>query len=303
MLIKSKKFMAGMVATAILASAAIPGMVNAEELEVKENDTTIETTSIDVPGTGSEIEATSKDTSGVDIDSNVLKGLNSNKDSERRAALEKKFNIKLTDKMVWEDKKGQTTRHPNGTVSEYTSHDTMKSSGFYAVNANRQELIQYGIQEGDWQPYRAFAAQETPGHFEIVDGKYEYNKIYYGQLMSSQLTSYLEKMVELNMKYGYTPEEKAAIEEEKVAHKTEHKRIMAEYVEKFNNAPGIVPYVVHLNHREDVAKEYGVEMVAKGYFDSKYNHPELLTGKAVLEGKELPVEEVKEETKVTETAK
>lgn len=291
MLSKSKKFMAGMVATAILSGVAIPGMVNAEELEVKDTEVKVrvaDAVKVVAPPTKAELDA--------------LKGLNSNDDNERRAELEKEFKIKLTDKMVWEDKKGQKTRNPDGTVSEYTSHDTMKSLGFYAVNANRQELIQYGIQEGDWQPYRAFASKETPGHFEIVDGKYEYNKIYYGQLISSHLVSYNAQVAELGAKYGYTEEDKAAIAAEKAAAKAEHDRYMTEYVEKFNNAPGIVPYVVHLNHREDVAKQYGVEMVAEGYFDSKYNNPDLLSGKAELKGKELPSKEVKEEEKTVEVA-
>lgn len=276
MLKKSKQFMAGMVAAAVLV---VPGMVNAEEAEVVKEEV-----------------------KEVEVVASLTKGLNSNNDAERRAALEKEFNVKLTDTMVWKDKKGETTRNPNGTLSEYTGHDTMKSLGIYAVNANRQELIQYAIQEGDWQPYRALAAKETPGHFEMIDGKYEYNKIFYGQLISSYLSSYKAKVTELNMKGASTKEAQEELNAEKAALKAEHDFIMGQYVEDFNNAPGIVPYIVHFNHREDVAKEYGVEMVADGYFDSKYNNPELLTGRAELKGKELPTKEV-EKTEVVEGKK
>lgn len=38
-------------------------------------------------------------------------------------------------------------------------------------------------------------------------------------------------------------------------------------------APGIVPYVIGLNHREDMAKENGVEQVPLSYFNSKWNNP------------------------------
>lgn len=194
-------------------------------------------------------------------------GLDSNKDDERRKALEDKYGIKLTDDMVWKDKKGQTTVNPDGTVSKYTSHDEMKALGSYAVNANRQELIQYGIKTGDWQPYRAFEAERTPGYFEIVDGKYEYTKAYYGNLLQSHIMDYNSKIGKLDKN---SDEWKALVEH--------HEAFMKENVKKFNEAPGVTPYVPHLNHNEEVAKETGAVMYDKDFFNSKYNHPDFLKG-------------------------
>jgi len=200
------------------------------------------------------------------------RGLDSNNDEERRQALEEKFGIELTDDMVWEDKKGQTTVNPDGTVSEYTSHDEMKELGFYAVNANRQELIQYALKTGDWQPYRAFEAKRTPGYFEIVDGKYEYTKAYYGHLLESHLMSYKAKISDMTQRnVDKHSDEWQTIEKS-------HESYMAEYVKAFNEAPGVTPYVPHLNHNEAVAKETGAIMYSNDFFDSKYNHPDFLKG-------------------------
>lgn len=200
------------------------------------------------------------------------RGLDSNNDEERRKALEDEFGIELTDDMVWEDKKGQTTVNPDGTVSEYTSHDEMKALGFYAVNANRQELIQYGIKTGDWQPYRAFEAKKTPGFFEIVNGKYEYTKAYYGHLLQSHLMNYNAKIAEMTQRnVDRNSDEWKDVEKS-------HKSYMEENVKAFNEAPGVTPYVPHLNHNEAVAKETGAVMYSKDFFDSKYNHPDFLRG-------------------------
>lgn len=191
-----------------------------------------------------------------------LKGLKSNDDTERRKALEEEFGVELTEDMVWEDKKGKVAGIDEaGNETYYTSHDEMKKLGFYAVNANRQELIQYAIKTGDWYPYRALEAKTSPAYFELIDGKYEYNKVYYGSFIENAVMSY-----RFDMMQNKTDEEKEHLTKE-------HQRFLKEYIAKFNEAPGIVPYVIGLNNTSEEAKENGVEEPFDGYFDSKWNYP------------------------------
>ena len=193
--------------------------------------------------------------------------LNSNNDAERRAALQEQFDIELSDKDVWEDKEGQFSINPYGGKSEYTSHDELKSLGIYTENANRQELIQFGIRTGDWQPYRAFEAVKSPAYFEIVDGKYEYSKVFYGNLIESALQGFGAAETQ-----AYMVNDEAKLAEIRA----ERKAYLEENVKIFNEAPGVVPYVVHLNSSEVWVKETGALPVEKGFFDSKYNHPDVL---------------------------
>ena len=85
------------------------------------------------------------------------------------------------------DKAGEYNYNTYGQKFEYTSHEALKALNIYATNANRQELNQYGIRTNDWQPYRAFEAQSAPAYFELVDGKYEYSKIYWGNKIENEL--------------------------------------------------------------------------------------------------------------------
>lgn len=191
--------------------------------------------------------------------------LQSNNDSERRQALEETFNVKLSDTDIWADKAGEYTYDMYGNKHEYTPHEALKALNVYATNANRQELIQYGIRENDWQPYRAFEAEKTPAYFELVDGKYEYNKIFWGNLIEHDLTNFKTKLAD-----NWNDLEKRAVIE------AEMKAYIKKQVAIFNEAPGIVPYVIGLNHTVTLAKEHGVAEVAKDYFDSKYNHPDVM---------------------------
>lgn len=239
----------------------------------KENSSDKETTSVEKEKTSDKEEVKEvKPPTQEELDS--LTGLESNDDNVRRKALEDEFGIELTDDIDWEDKEGQVADvNENGEKSYYTPHSEMKKLGFYAVNANRQELIQYAIKTGDWYPYRALEAKSSPAYFEIIDGKHEYNKVYYGHLIESTSMSYRSKITEINTSSLSEDERKAKLEEiEK-----EHKRFMKEYVAKFNDAPGIVPYVIGLNHTDAEAKENGVERPFDGYFDSKWNYPTVMS--------------------------
>ncbi len=191
--------------------------------------------------------------------------LESNNDTERRQALEETFNVKLSDTDIWADKAGEHVYDPYGNKVEYTPHEALKVLNVYAVNANRQELIQYGIRSNDWQPYYAFEAQKTPAYFDLVDGKYEYNKTFWGNQIENTLKNMKEKLAD---NWG-NEEKRAEIEAD-----------MKAYIKKqatiFNEAPGMVPYVIGLNHTATLAKENGVAEAEKGFFDSKYNHPDVM---------------------------
>ncbi|WP_197225164.1 hypothetical protein [Lysinibacillus sphaericus] len=210
------------------------------------------------------------DTTASTVDKE-LTVLNSNDDHERRAALEDKFGITLDAADKWEDKKGQTSVNPDGTVSKYTSHDEMKAMGFYAVNANRQELIQYGIRTDDWQPYRAFTALSEPAYFELVDGKLEYSKIYYAKEFEATNSDYVSRIAEAS-----TMQQHDKVKELQV----EKKKNLTEIAESYKDAPGPSVYVIGLNGDPTSAKEFNVPEIGNEYFDSELSHPDV-KGKGV----------------------
>ena len=199
-------------------------------------------------------------------------GVDSNTDTVRREALNKEYGITLTDKDVWENKKGQTSVNPDGTVSEYTSHEEMKALGFYTVNANRQELIQYAIRTGDWYPYRALEAKDTPLYFELVNGKHEYSKVYYANQFEHTYHNYNSQVTAVNTEGGLSSTDR----ELKVKEIREaQKRELTKIADSYKKAPGSEMYVIGLNHREDFASEWGVKQVENGWFDSKLNDPKV----------------------------
>jgi len=191
--------------------------------------------------------------------------LETNNDAERRNALEKTFNIKLDETDVWEDKEGQYSYDANGVKHNYTPHKVEKALGFYAVNANLQELILYGKRTDNWQPYRMLQAQETPAYFQLVDGKLEYSKAFFGHEIEMKLFSFGEK-ISNNL---HNPEKRTELEAEK-------KAFLEKYAALFKAAPGEVPHVVGLNHTEELAKQYDVPQVDKDFFNSKFNDPDVM---------------------------
>lgn len=190
------------------------------------------------------------------------KGLESNNDIERRDTLSKTYGVSLSDKDVWEDKAGKTTKDADGVVREYTSHDEMKADGIYATNANRQELILYAVRTGDWQPYRASEAKLRPADFVLVNGKYEYSKIYWGQMLMNEVWNFKEREATLN---GSDLEEAKAT----------HERMMKEYIQDFNAAEGVVMYIVGVNNTVELANENGVPTPDKNWVDSHWNNPDI----------------------------
>ena len=132
--------------------------------------------------------------------------------------------------------------------------EARKINPLHDVNNSRNNLIFEAIETNDWSTYYAFEAKQHPAWYEEVNGQYVPNKMYYSSLTESNLN---------------------AIQDAKSAGDKELVKIwennLQQLIDKFNNAPGIVPYVVGLNHREDLATQYGVAMADKTYFDSKYN--------------------------------
>ncbi|KAB8129177.1 hypothetical protein F9U64_15435 [Gracilibacillus oryzae] len=87
-----------------------------------------------------------------------------------------------------------------------------------------------------------------------MNGVFEKNKIYYGNLIESKLNAIKDAEAEGD-------QDKVELWENS----------LQDAIEDFNQAPGIVPYIVGLNHNADMAAKYGVEEPADDFFDSKYN--------------------------------
>lgn len=264
-----KKLLKGALSGVVLSSMLLGGVVSANADSV-EGDKIVKTSVFALSSTSevaSLADATSKDIKKTDIDW-TAKDLSSNDDTKRREELSKQLGIKITEKHAWADKKGEKTVGSDGRVVEYTSHDDMKKAGYYAVNANRQELIQYGIQEDDWQPYRAFEAKDAPLYFEIVDGKYEYSKIFYANQIQTTILSYGYQIYDANI----------LRDDNKVKELTAARdKAVKEYYADLLKAPGeMIPYIAQFNSSPAWANYWGVEEAPKAYFDSKYNDPSVL---------------------------
>ncbi|SER70702.1 hypothetical protein SAMN04487944_108123 [Gracilibacillus ureilyticus] len=132
--------------------------------------------------------------------------------------------------------------------------EARKINPLFDVKIQRNELIQSSIAQDDWSAYNAFEATQHPAWYEEVNGVFEKNKIYYGNLIESKLRAIKDAEAEGD-------QEKVELWENS----------LNEAIQDFNNAPGIVPYVVGLNHNEKVANEYGVEEPADDFFASPYN--------------------------------
>lgn len=182
--------------------------------------------------------------------------ITSTNDERRTKALENEYNIILeeTDNWVY-------NHHWSEQISNYTPINVLKQMGYFHINANRQSLILYAIRTNDWQPYRAYEAKNTPLYFEIVNGKFEYSKIYFGYA--------IEKYISNNHLMGINLDKPTAENADYVAQ-------LKSYIAKFKAAPGIVPYVIGLNHRDELAIQYDVEKPKRDYFDSKYNNPKVM---------------------------
>lgn len=132
--------------------------------------------------------------------------------------------------------------------------EARKINPLHDVNVGRNDLINNAIQTDDWSAYNEFEAKQHPAWYENVNGTYQPNKVYYGNLIESKIRALKEAQAE-------NDQEKIEI----------WSKSLEEAIEDFNNAPGIVPYVVGLNHNESTAAANGVPEPGDDYFDSKWN--------------------------------
>lgn len=150
----------------------------------------------------------------------------------------------------------KTSVSKNGTTSfkHVFGDEARKINPLHDVNNAQNNLILKAIETNDWSNYHAFEAKQHPAWYEQVNGQYVPNKMYYSSLIESNINAVYEAKLD-------NDQELAAIWEQN----------LQEMIQKFNNAPGIVPYVVGLNHRDELAEQYGVAKADKSYFDSKWN--------------------------------
>jgi hypothetical protein len=132
--------------------------------------------------------------------------------------------------------------------------EARKINPLFDVKIKRNELILNAIQNNDWKDYNRFQAKQHPAWYEHVDGEFQPNKVYYGSLIESKINALKEA--------------KAAGNDEEVQ---VWEKSLQEAIADFNKAPGIVPYVVGLNHTADLAEEHGVSQPGEEYFDSRWN--------------------------------
>ncbi|MFC7685763.1 hypothetical protein [Ureibacillus sp. GCM10028918] len=132
--------------------------------------------------------------------------------------------------------------------------EARKINPLFDVKVKRDELIISSIQNNDWSEYNKFEAAQHPAWYEEVNGEYQPNKMYYGNLIESKINALKEA--------------KAENDSEKIEIWSKN---LKEAIINFNNAPGIVPYIVGLNHNEQTAAENGVPEPGDDFFDSKWN--------------------------------
>lgn len=134
--------------------------------------------------------------------------------------------------------------------------EARKINPLHDVNTSRNDLILNAISKNDWSDYHRFQAKQHPAWYEEVNGTFQPNKVYYGNLIESKFSALKEAQANNDQK-GIETWQKSIVEA----------------IEDFNNAPGIVPYVVGLNHTADLAAQNGVAEPGDDYFDSKWNSP------------------------------
>jgi hypothetical protein len=132
--------------------------------------------------------------------------------------------------------------------------EARKVNPLFDVKMKRNDLILQSVETNDWSKYNEFESKQHPAWYEEVNGKQMPNKVYYGNLIESKIEALKEA--------------KMSGDQEEVDRWESN---LQEAIQDFKNAPGIVPYIVGLNHNAGVAAEYGVEEPSDDYFDSPYN--------------------------------
>lgn len=142
----------------------------------------------------------------------------------------------------------------------------------HQVNSKRDCLILEAIQleregidsEIAWQFYREFEQGQHPAWVVNKDGRFVYTKEYYAMLLES--TVRLQNEVR---QYGAENMTNVADHVKPEDFNSEIKNL----VNKLNNAPGLTPYIIGVNHTEALAKQFGVEQASNDWFNSPMNNP------------------------------
>lgn len=132
--------------------------------------------------------------------------------------------------------------------------EARKINPLFDIKIKRNDLIMESILKDDWTNYHEFQAKQHPAWYERMDGKAVQNKIYYGNLIESKVRSLQE---------AKASNDKAEI--------LKWEKSLTEAIHDFNNAPGVVPYIVGLNHTEELASRFGVPEPEDEFFNSKWN--------------------------------
>lgn len=292
---KKKNLFPAMMATAVLASAVMPTVVGASstdeikkyyESTVQPTDAVKSVTEVTPVPTSEELlkqldsSKTIYDTMAVyDSYANThtamlhqaetyTDGLVTNDDELRRKTLEKIMGISLTDINHWGT--NEDVRTPTGSL--YTKIDELKNQANYAINENRQTLIQYGVKTSNWQPYYWFDALSSPSYYELVNGQLVNNKNYYAMLADTALGGSNERM---------NTARETNNQEEYKKWKDIFDRELKYYVDKFNTAPGMAVYSLWLHHHTKDRTDVTVTPIDKEFYNSKWNNPVVRTGKSI----------------------
>ncbi|MGN7385472.1 DUF2599 domain-containing protein [Sporosarcina sp. SAFN-015] len=145
-----------------------------------------------------------------------------------------------------------------------TRKDVLKALEGYTGDRSRNGLMEYGLKTGDMSLFHAVDAMYRPAFYDIVNGKFVKNKFYYGALIDKHIQSIDQYFVDFSYATGIQLKEK------------EDKRLW-ELVEKYKKAPGLIPYVIGFTNTKQNADKYGVEETPIDFFNSKWNHPDVMT--------------------------
>lgn len=195
----------------------------------------------------------------------------SNDDNKRREALESMAGVKLDNIKIWTNSESTAVEGTGVSQTKNTSVADLKSSGNYALNANRQELIFYALETGDWQPYRKMEYKQSPLYFHIDEnGEYQYNKVYYAKFVQLYLQNIKDfKLYGKDHSYSQTTSDADIL---KILESN-----LKEYIKKYHEAKGPEMYIWMFNNDETTAKENGTTVVPNEFFYSPYNNPNVLS--------------------------
>ncbi|WP_252502141.1 DUF2599 domain-containing protein [Sporosarcina sp. Marseille-Q4943] len=146
----------------------------------------------------------------------------------------------------------------------YTQEDVLKALERYNGDKSRKGLMEYGLKTGDMSLFYAADALLQPAFYDVVDGKFTRNKFYYGALIER----HIQRVNQYIADFG---------NEAWLKHKEEEDKRLLALVEKYKKAPGVIPYVIGFTNSKQNADKYGVEVTPIEFYNSKWNHPDVMT--------------------------